>query len=115
MLVFVAGAAWAQAQPSALDLRLPLDAGPDANRSAAAPDDYDEANGTDTDTSVHGSFTAGIGYSKAYGNSTFNAAELDVSKQYDDGKTLDLHIDVTRSTGLPTVSPRGYGSRYRGY
>jgi len=114
LLVFVAGSAWAQAQQASLDLQLPQppDARADASQDAATSDDYGDPDSADTGASVHGSFTAGIGYSKTYGNSTVNAAELDVSKRYDDGKKLDLHIDVMRSTGLPTVSPRGFGSRY---
>ena len=115
LLMFVAGLAWAQAQPSSLDLQLPQppDTPVDVSRGGAAPDD--DASRADTATSVHGSFTTGIGYSKTYGNSTVNAAELDVNKQYDNGKTLNLHIDVLHSTGLPNVSPRDYVSRYPGY
>jgi len=114
VLVFVAGSACAQAQQSPLNLQLPQppDARADADQDAATPDDYDDPDSADTGVSVHGSFTAGIGYSKTYGNSTMNAAELDVSKQYDDGKRVDLHISAMRSTGFPTVSPRGFGSRY---
>jgi hypothetical protein len=114
LLVFVAGSAWAQAQQSPLDLQLPRppDARADVSQDAATADDYGDPDSADTGVSVHGSFTAGVGYSKTYGNSTVNAAELDVSKRYEDGKTLDLHIGAMRSTGFPTVSPRGFGSRY---
>jgi hypothetical protein len=116
LLVCVAVSAEAQTQPPPLNLQLPQapaygDTGPGATPS----DDYDDASGTGTGTSVHGSFTSGVGYSKAYGNSTFNAAELNVSKQYGDGKTLDMHFDVTRITGLPAVAPRCFGSPYCGY
>jgi hypothetical protein len=113
LLVFLAGSAWAQTVPSSLNLQLPElpDLRYEASQDAATPDEY----AADTSTSVHGSFTTGIGYSKTYGNSTVNAAELDVNKQYDNGKTLNLHIDVLHSTGLPNVSPRDYVSRYPGY
>jgi hypothetical protein len=110
VLMFVAGSALAQTQPSSLDLRLPqpLDAGAQVSTT---PGEY----AADTATSVHGSFTTGIGYSKTFGNSTVNAAELDVNKQYDNGRVLNLHIDVLRSTGLPGAAPRDYVSRYPGY
>ena len=107
--MLLAGSAVAQTQPAPLDLRLhpPLDAGAEVGTT---PDEY----AADTATSVHGSFTSGIGYSKAFGNSTINAAELDVNKQYDNGRALNLHIDVLRSTGLPGAAPRDYVSRYPG-
>lgn len=65
---------------------------------------------------VHGSFTTGIGYSKGFGTSTMNAAELNVSKQYDDGKRVDVHIHLEQGKG-PGFYPYGgyYGPRYRGY
>lgn len=112
-LVFLAGSAWAQTQPSSLNLQLPQqpDLRPELIQDTATPDEH----AAGTDTSVHGSFTTGIGYSKAYGNSTVNAAELDVNKQYDNGKTLNLHIEALHSKGLPDVSPRDYVSRYPGY
>ena len=111
-LALVACTAWAQTPPSLnLQLPQPRDARAQVGQDAATPDEYV----ADTATSVHGSFTTGIGYSKTYGNSTLNAAEFDVNKQYDNGKTLNLHIDVLRSTGLPSVPPRDYVSRYPGY
>lgn len=111
LLIFVAGSAVAQTPPSSLDLRLPQPRDADTREGTATPDEYS----ADSATSVHGSFSTGIGYSKAYGNSTVTAAELDVTKQYDSGKTLNLHIDVLRSTGLPGALPRDYVSRYPGY
>lgn len=111
LMALLAGPAWAQTQPSPLDLRLPQL--PDSRISSDT--NTPEERAADTATSVHGSFTTGVGYSKAYGNSTLNAAELDVNKQYDNGKTLNLHIDVLRSTGLPGALPPDYVSRYPGY
>ena len=110
---FVASCTWAQTQPNSLNLQLPQqpDLRPEISQDAATTDEH----AADTDTSVHGSFTTGIGYSKTYGNSTVSAAELDVNKQYDNGKTLNLHIEALHSTGLPDVSPRDYVSRYPGY
>ena len=77
---------------------------------------YGDVSGNDADkaTTVHGSFTTGIGYTKGYGTSTMNAAELDISSQYGDGKTFDMRINVQQSRGLPGAY-YGYGSRYRGY
>ena len=116
VLTLVAGTARAQTPPS-LDLQLPQPRDERAQVGAATSDETatPDENVADTATSVHGSFTTGVGYSKTYGNSTVNAAELDVNKQYDNGKTLNLHIDVLRSTGLPSGSPRDYVSRYPGY
>lgn len=113
VLALFATCARAQTSP-ALDLRLPQP--PDVR--AVSSEGGDATPGVyvaDTATSVHGSFTAGIGHSNTFGTSTINAADLDVSKQYDDGKTLNLHIDVLHSTGSPTVAPRDYVSRYKGY
>jgi hypothetical protein len=116
LLVCVAASAAAQTPPSPLNLQLPqAPAYDDASEVATPADDYDDANASDSGTSVHGSFTAGVGYSRNYGNSTYNSAELDVSKQYGDGKTLDMHFDVTRITGVPVIAPRCYGSPYCGY
>lgn len=106
LLAFVAGVASAQTQPPSLDLRLP---DPDLSSGAVAVPGQHVA---DMATSVHGSFTTGIGYSKNYGNSTVNAAELDVTKQYESGRVLDLHIGVLRSTGLPGAASQDYVSRY---
>ncbi len=106
-LSLFAAAAFAQTPPPALDLQL---------HDLQQPSDDDTASSdfgaADTTSSVHGSFTTGIGYSKNYGNSTYNAAELDVSKQTDSGRAVDLHIAVQRSTGLPYGSPPDYVRRY---
>lgn len=84
-----------------------------------SPGEYFGDHGEDDNgVSVHGSFTTGVGYSKGYGTSTLNAAELHISKQYDDGKTVDMHINVEKTKG-PGFSPYGYpyggyyGPRYR--
>lgn len=84
-----------------------------------SPGEYYGDHGKDDDgVSVHGSFTTGVGYSKGYGTSTLNAAELHISKQYDDGKTVDMHINVEKTKGpgfSPYAYPYGgyYGPRYR--
>ena len=108
VLALFATAAFAQTPPPALDLQL--------HDLQQASDDDDAASSDfgagDTTTSVHGSFTTGIGYSKNFGDSTYNAAELDVSKQTDDGRAVDFHIAVQRTTGLPYASPPDYVRRY---
>lgn len=92
---------------------LPLAGGEDS------PGEYYGDHGKDDDgVSVHGSFTTGVGYSKGYGTSTLNAAELHISKRYDDGKTVDMHINVEKTKGpgfSPYAYPYGgyYGPRYR--
>jgi hypothetical protein len=106
VMALLAAPALAQTEASPLDLRLhelPLSA------DDVAPSSEEAA---DTGTEVHGSFTTGIGYSKNFGNSTYNAAELDVSKQTDSGRVVDLHIGVQRTTGLPYASPPDYIRRY---
>jgi hypothetical protein len=105
-LALLASAALAQTPPPALDLQ--LHDLPQPSDDDAAPADF----ATDGGTSVHGSFTSGIGYSKNFGNSTFNAAELNVSRRTDDGGNVDLHVAVARSTGMPYASPPDYVRRY---
>lgn len=114
-----------RADPPATDpplkLQLPdpgSEAWPQAG-GADSPGVYYGDHGEDDDAvQVHGSFTTGVGYSKGYGTSTVNAAELHISKQYDDGKTFDMHINVEKTKG-PGFSPYGYpyggyyGPRYR--
>ena len=109
MMLFAASAT-AQ-QPLNLQLPEPRENGAQISQDVSTPQEYS----ADTATSVHGSFTTGIGYSKTYGNSTLNEAELDVNKRYDDGKSLNLHIDVLHGTGIPGGPPRDYVSRYPGY
>lgn len=58
---------------------------------------------------VWGSFTTGIGHSKGYGTSHYNAAEVNVSKSFGDGErpnAVNLQIRVEQSDGP------GFGGRY---
>jgi len=107
LLALAAAPVSAQTQPP-LDLRLRQLPDPQAGERIATPDQQ----AVDTGTSVHGSFSTGIGYSKNYGNSTVTTADLDVSKQYDSGRAIDLHVGVLHSTGLPATAPQDYVSRY---
>ena len=106
MIALLAAPAVAQTAAPPLDLRLhevPLSPGDEAVSN-------DENAGAGT--AVHGSVTTGIGYSKNFGNSTYNAAELDVSKTTDSGRVVDLHIGVQRETGVPYGLPPDYVRRY---
>ncbi|WP_442682609.1 hypothetical protein ACSBPQ_13435 [Stenotrophomonas sp. JC08] len=59
---------------------------------------------------VHGAVSAGIGYSKAYGNSNWQTVDLNLGKNItnDEGKTrrVDLNIHMSKGEG---VGPYGYG------
>jgi hypothetical protein len=57
---------------------------------------------------VHGSVTAGIGYSSGYGTTTFEAADFDIGGQSDGGRDYGVRIHLQQSKGP------GYGP-YRGY
>ena len=59
---------------------------------------------------VHGMVSAGIGYSKAYGNSNWQAVDLNLGKNYntDEGESrrVNLNIHLSKSEG---AGPYGYG------
>ena len=59
---------------------------------------------------VHGAVSAGIGYSKAYGNSNWQAVDLNLGKNYntDEGQSrrVNLNIHMSKSEG---PGPYGYG------
>ncbi|WP_411852458.1 hypothetical protein ACLB90_08275 [Stenotrophomonas sp. LGBM10] len=73
---------------------------------------------TDDKLRVNGSFTTGIGYAKNYGNTHFNAAELNLSKNYtdDEGRTrgVNVNIQVSEGKGPGFFGPYG-GGPYGGY
>ena len=77
-------------------------------------DDAKIADVTDDKVKVSGSFTTGIGYSKNGGNSHYNAATLNLSKNYttDEGKThgVNLNIHVSEGKGPGFFGP--YGGYY---
>ena len=77
-------------------------------------DDARIADVTDDKVKVSGSFTTGIGYSKNGGNSHYNAATLNLSKNYttDEGKThgVNLNIHVSEGKGPGFFGP--YGGYY---
>lgn len=58
---------------------------------------------------VHGSITAGIGYSKGYGTTTMQAADFDISGQSEGGREYDMRIHLEQSKG-PGLEPY-FGTR----
>lgn len=69
---------------------------------------------TDDKVKVSGSFTTGIGYSEGHGNSHFNAASLNLSKNYtnEEGRTrgVNVNIHVSEGKGPGFMGPwGGYG------
>lgn len=63
----------------------------------------------DGQAKVSGSFTTGIGHTKGYGTSHYNALDLNVRKSFGDGdkpNTMNLQIRVEKSDG-PAFGPRG--------
>ena len=120
VLGLCAASASAQSAPAApLQLQVPAQPVQEATPAPsdnAVVDAQDSRTGSDDPRGpqVHGSFTTGIGYSKGYGTSTMNAANLDVSGQTDSGRTYDMHLHVMQSKGPGFYPYAGYyGPRYR--
>ncbi|QNR97109.1 hypothetical protein ICJ04_16765 [Stenotrophomonas sp. 169] len=69
---------------------------------------------TDDKLRVSGSVSTGIGYSEGYGNSHYNAASLNLSKNYttDEGKTRGVNVNIHVSEGK---GPGFYGPWGGGY
>ncbi len=72
---------------------------------------------TDDKLRVNGSFTTGIGYSKNFGNSHYNEAELNLNKNYttDEGKTHNLNLNIRVGEGKGPGFYGPYGGGYGGY
>ena len=68
------------------------------------------ATASDDTLQVHGAISTGIGYSKAFGNSHWTAADINLGKTYttDEGNSrrVDLNIHVSQGKG---AGPFGYG------
>ncbi len=68
------------------------------------------ATASDDTLQVHGAISTGIGYSKAFGNSHWTAADINLGKTYttDEGNSrrVDLNIHVSQGKG---AAPFGYG------
>lgn len=131
--LFAASPAMAQAATEPLDLRLPEQPNPYTAESSPprdAPGTYygdtsgkpassglaEAAEGDDGKAKVWGSFTTGIGHTKGYGTSHFNAAEINVSKSFGDGErknSINLQINVEQGDG-PAFG-RSYPYPYYGH
>jgi hypothetical protein len=123
--LLAAGHAMAQAAEP-LDLRVPEQSNPyaaepvtqrdppgtyygDTSGKPASSGLAEEAEADDGKAKVWGSFTTGIGHTKGYGTSHYNAAEVNVSKSFGDGesnRTFNLRINVEQGDG-PAFG-RGY-------
>lgn len=130
--LFAASHALAQASAEQLDLRVPEQPNPYTVESDPPRDPpgtyygdtsgrptssgHDEAEVDDGKARVWGSFTTGIGHSKGYGTSHFNAAEINVSKSFGDGErnnSINLQINVEQGDGPAFGGPYAYP--YYGY
>lgn len=139
----LAGRSHAQTPIEALDLSLPAaapamapdpasprpfgsPASPDppgtyyGDTSGPAPRDppAGELPGGDGKAQVWGSVSTGFGYSRGYGSSRWNAADINVSKAFGEGgrNRVDLHINIEQSDG-PGFGryygdPRGFDHPY---
>jgi len=80
------------------------------DHSGPAPRRDTSAEVVDDKLQVHGTLSTGIGYSKAFGNSHWSSADINLGKNYntDEGKTrrVDLNIHVSQGKG---AGPFGYG------
>jgi len=103
-----------QAAATPLQLQVPtqpINVTAPAEASDNAAVDAQDSAGDDTrhGPQVHGSVTAGIGYSSGYGTTTFEAADFDISGQSDSGRDYGVRIHLQQSKG-PGYGP--YGGYY---
>jgi len=129
MAMIAAGGAAAQSADAPLDLSVPEPAAAPAATDAAAKSDppgtyYGDTSGRssrrawdepavedDGTAKVWGSFTTGIGHTKGYGTSHYNAAEVNVSKSFGDGErpnAFNLQIRVEQGDGPAFGGPYPY-------
>ncbi len=136
-------AALAQTADSSLDLRVPEAPAAPATRApepAASPFQVDAPGTYYGDTSgrpsrrpwaepvaeddgtakVWGSFTTGIGHTKGYGTSHYNAAEVNVSKSVGDGErpnnfNLQIRVEQSDGPGFGGPYPSPYFDHRSGY
>lgn len=129
--LLAASPAMAQASSEPLDLRVPEQPNPytaEADPPRDAPGTYyGDTSGKpassglaggevedDGKARVWGSFTTGIGHTKGYGTSHYNAAEINVSKTFGDGEgrnSINLQINVEQGDG-PAFGGPAFGGRY---
>ncbi len=132
--LFAVSHALAQATAESLDLRLPEQPNPYAAESSPQrdlpgdpPGTYygdtsgkpawsglaEEAAADDGKAKVWGSFTTGIGHTKGYGTSHYNAAEINVSKSFGEGErksrvNLQINVEQADGPGFGRYSPYPY-------
>ena len=125
--LFAASHVTAQSAGQPLDLRVPEQSNPYAAEPSPRRDPpgtyYGDASGKPASSSglaeevevddgkakVWGSLTTGIGHTKGYGTSHFNAAEINVSKSFGEGErknSVNLQINVEQGDGP------AFGGRY---
>ena len=133
-----AGGAAAQSTDTPLDLSVPEPAAAPAATDATAKSDppgtyYGDTSGKpsrrawdepavedDGKAKVWGSFTTGIGHTKGYGTSHYNAAEVNVSKSFGDGErpnafNLQIRVEQSDGPGFGGPYPYPYFDREAGY
>lgn len=134
MALLAPATVFAQAADAPLDLRVPQQSAAPAvtesdTKASAFQDDapgtyygdtsgrpsrraWDEPAVADDGTAkVWGSFTTGIGHTKGYGTSHYNAAEVNVSKSFGDGErpnAFNLQIRVEQGDGPAFGGPYPY-------
>lgn len=87
----------------------------DTSGKPSRPETDETAAADDGKAKVWGSFTTGMGYSKGYGTSHYNAAEVNVSKSFGDGEhpnAFNLHIRVEQGDGPGFGGPYPYPYPY---
>jgi opacity protein-like surface antigen len=133
-----ASSAAAQSADTPLDLSVPAPAAAPAATDVAAKSDppgtyYGDTSGKpsrrawdepavedDGKAKVWGSFTAGIGHTKGYGTSHYNAAEVNVSKSFGEGErpnafNLQIRVEQGDGPGFGGYYPDPYFDRGAGY
>ena len=138
MAMAATGVVAAQSAETPLDLRVPEPAAAPAATDTAAKSDppgtyYGDTSGRpsrrawdepavedDGTAKVWGSFTTGIGHTKGYGTSHYNAAEVNVSKSFGDGErpnafNLQIRVEQGDGPGFGGPYPYPYFDRGAGY
>lgn len=102
----------ASASSSPLNLKLPTSQNvPGANDSPGKY--YGDTGGKDSgssSTTVHGSVTTMMGYSKGYGTGTPASVNLDIDHHTNNGNHVRLQINMMQGNGFPGYG-YGYGHR----
>ncbi|MDI9237985.1 hypothetical protein QLQ15_03580 [Lysobacter sp. LF1] len=113
--LIVSGAALAQDSAAALDLVLPqapLRYGGDETYRNDPPGTYygDTSSAPDGEWQVHGTVSAGLGWSSHGGNSNWQAAEVNMARTSvdEDGDTSHINLNLRVGQGEGPMLGRGY-------